>query len=324
MADAIFDEPRFKNDEAAREYLESIRWPNGPACPHCGGADRQARLEGKTQRAGLLFCGHCRSQYTVTVGTCFERSHVPLHKWVLANHLMNSSKKGMSSKQLERVLGVTYKTAWFMSHRIREAMNTTHPGPLGSGGAPVEADETYWGNTGKQRKGARGYAHKMKVVSLVERDGNKRSFHVANVTADIVRPILLKHVSAQARLMTDEASVYTKVGREFAEHGVVNHGAGEYARGDVTTNTVESGFAIFKRGLYGTFHHVSEAHLQRYATEFDFRWNNRERRIKIDGKWTKVGFDDSERAVMALKGIEGKRLTYRWTDREKQQGTIPS
>jgi transposase-like protein len=301
MANALFTEPRFTDDEAAREHLESIRWPNGPVCPHCGGTERNSKLQGTSHRPGLYFCGDCREQFTVTVGTVFERSKVPLHKWVLATHLLCASKKGMSAKQIERMLGVTYKTAWFMCHRIREAMIGKQDSPLGSDGGPVEVDETYWGNSVTKPNGARGYAHKMKIVSLVERNGEKRSFHLANVTAKTVTPILKAQVAAKARLMTDESSVYTKIGREFAEHGVVTHSAGEYARGDITTNTIESSFAILKRGLYGTFHHVSEKHLQRYATEFDFRWNTRQ----------KLGFSDIDRAELALKGIEGKRLTYK-------------
>ncbi len=301
MAKATHTEARYKDENAAREHLESIRWPNGPICPHCGGVERNSQLQGKSHRAGLYFCGDCRTQFTVTVGTVFEDSKVPLHKWLYANHLLCASKKGISSKQLERMLGVSYKTAWFMSHRLREAMDTGMSGPLGGDGGPVEVDETYWGNTGKQAPGARGYAHKMKIVSLVERDGNKRSFHVANVTAKTVTPILREQVAKKARLMTDETSVYNAVGKEFASHEKVNHSAGEYSRGDVTTNTVESSFAILKRGLYGTFHSVSEKHLQRYATEFDFKWNYRE----------KLGFTDADRAIAALKGISGKRLTYR-------------
>jgi len=303
MAEAILNQPQFQDAEKAREYLESVRWANGVVCPHCGIVDRHYKLEGISHRLGLYKCAECREQFTVTVGTVFEDSKVPLHKWLQACYLMSASKKGISSKQLERMLGVSYKTAWFMSHRIREAMTSENKLPLGGGksgndGGVVEADETYWGNNGKQRKGARGYDHKMKIVSLVERNGEKRSFHVANVTAVTVRPILKAQIAEKARLMTDQASIYTKVGKEFAEHGVVNHAAGEYARGDITTNTVESSFAILKRGLYGTFHHVSEQHLQRYANEFDFRWNTR--------KTT-----DLERTACALRGIEGKRLTYR-------------
>lgn len=294
---AIHTEARFNDDEAARKHLEAIRWPNGAECPHCGGVERNSPLNGDSHRAGLYFCGDCRQQFTVTVGTVFERSKVPLHKWVYATHLICASKKGMSSKQLERMLGVTYKTAWFMTHRIREAMTNGFTSKLGGNGTAVEVDETYWGNNGKQRKGARGYAHKMKVVSLVERDGEKRSFHIPAVNAKTLRPILKAQIAEKARLMTDEHKVYNKIGKEFVEHGVVTHSSGEYARGDITTNSVESSFALLKRGLVGTFHHVSEQHLQRYATEFDFRWNHRK-------------VTDSERADFALKGIAGKRLTY--------------
>ncbi|MBY0579403.1 MAG: IS1595 family transposase [Burkholderiales bacterium] len=302
----IFSEPRFNDDNAAREHLESIRWPHGAVCPHCGGTERNSKIAENVEkniRPGLYFCGDCRQQFTVTVGTVFERSKVPLHKWVLATHLMCSSKKGISAHQMHRTLGVTYKTAWFMAHRIREAMNIEPEAPLGSDGGPVEVDETYWGNNGKQAKGARGWAHKMKVVSLVERDGQKRSYHVANVNHKTVGPILRKQVAEKARLMSDETTVYNKVGKEFASHEKVNHSAGEYSRGDVTTNTVESSFAILKRGLYGTFHHVAERHLQRYATEFDFRWNTR----------AKLGFTDVSRSIEVLKNISGKRLTYRRT-----------
>lgn len=304
MAEAIHTEARFNDEDAAREHLESIYWPRGPVCPHCGGTERNTRLNGKAHRAGLLYCADCKMQFTVTVGTVFERSKVPLHKWVYASHLMCASKKGISAKQLERMLGVSYKTAWFMAHRIREAMNIAPTGPLGNDGGPVEVDETYWGNVGKHAEGAHGWDHKMKIVSLVERNGEKRSFHVANVTSKTLAPILKGQIAQQARLMTDKARVYNPIGREFASHESVNHGAGEYARGDVTTNTVESSFAILKRGLYGTFHSVSEQHLQRYATEFDFRWNTRQ----------SLGFDDAQRAAVALKNIGGKRLTYRRID----------
>lgn len=306
MAEAILNQPQFQDADKAREYLESLRWPNGAVCPHCGNAAQDRiykvtpNLEKKI-RAGLYKCAECKEQFTVTVGTLFADSKVPLNKWLQACYLMASSKKGISSKQLERMLGVSYKTAWFMSHRIREAMTETGGGLLGGNGGPVEVDETYWGNTGKQAPGARGYAHKMKVVSLVERNGKKRSFHVANVTAKTVTPILRDQVARNARLMSDETSVYNKVGKEFASHDKVNHSAGEYSRGDVTTNTVESSFAIFKRGLYGVFHSVSEKHLQRYATEFDFKWNHR----------AKMGYTDMQRADAMLAGIAGKRLMYR-------------
>lgn len=291
MADSLYSDPRFHDDNAARAYLESLRWPNGPVCPHCDCKERISRLNGEAHRPGLLFCGDCRKQFSVTVGTVFESSKVPLHKWVLATHMICSGKKGMSSHQIHRTIGVTYKTAWFMAHRIREAMTSGFSGPLGGPGKVVEVDETYWGNVGKQKKGARGGSHKMKILSLVERDGQKRSFHVANVTAKTVTPILRKQVAASTRLMTDEAAVYTKPGKRFESHEVVNHSRHEYARGDVTTNTVESSFSLLKRGLIGTFHHVSEQHLQRYANEFDFRWNHRK----------SLGYDDAERTDEVLR-----------------------
>lgn len=289
--------PRFVDADKARDHLESLRWADGVVCPHCGSKAEHYALKGKSHRPGLWKCKDCREQFSVTVGTVFERSKIALNVWLLAVHLICASKKGMSSHQLHRMLGVTYKTAWFMTHRIREAM-TSEGGMLGGGGQAVEVDETYWGTSKEMPKGARGYEHKMKVVSLVERDGNKVSYHMPKVTAATLRPVLEAKIAAKAKLMTDEASVYTFIGREFASHGVINHSAKEYSRGDVTTNTVESSFAILKRGLYGTFHHVGEQHLQRYANEFDFRWNNR--------KTT-----DAQRADACLSGIEGKRLTYR-------------
>jgi transposase-like protein len=309
MGQAIYDQPRFRDDDAAREYLESIRWPHGTVCPHCGSAQRCSKLNGEAHRPGLWFCGDCRQQFTVTVGTVFESSKVPLHKWVLATHMMCSGKKGVSAHQVHRTIGVTYKTAWFMCHRIREAMDNGFAGPLGGPGKVVEADETYWGNVGKQKEGARGADHKMKIISLVERDGEKRSFHVANVTAKTVTPILKAQIHKKSRLMTDEASVYDKGGKRIASHEKVNHKRKEYARGDVTTNTVESSFALLKRGLVGTFHHVSEKHLQRYADEFDFRWNHRE----------SLGYNDEARTRRAMKGISGKRLTYRRTHAQTQE-----
>jgi len=303
--DAIHTLPRFNDEDAAREHLESLLWPNGPVCPHCGGVERNSRLNGKAHRPGLMFCGDCRSQFSVTVGTVFESSKVKLHKWVYAVHLMCASKKGISSKQLERMLGVSYKTAWFMSHRIREAMSIVPEAEMGGNGGAVEVDETYWGNVGKQKPGARGGDHKMKIVSLVDRaTGEKRSFHVPDVTAKTVGGILKSHVSRKAALMTDESKVYTKAGKKFASHETVNHSQEEYARGDVTTNTVEGSFALLKRGLNGTFHSVSEQHLQRYATEFDYRWNTRQAN----------GFDDTMRAAELLRNVSGKRLTYRRTD----------
>ena len=297
MAKALFNEPRFTNDEAARQHLESIRWPDGPICPHCGCFERISKLNGKAHRAGLYFCGDCRTQFTVTVGTVFERSKIPLHKWVLATHLLCASKKGMSSHQLHRMLGVTYKTAWFMTHRIREAMKTAPSGFLGGHGKTVEADETFIGTKPGAKK-RRAYGHKNAVFSLVERGGNVRSFHVENVTSKTLAPIIREQVASHTHLMTDDAHPYIKVGREFYKHDSVNHTAKEYVRGKAHTNTIESFFSMFKRGIIGTYHHVGTQHLQRYMHEFDFRYNNRK-------------VTDCERAENALKGIDGKRLTYR-------------
>ncbi len=307
-----FTAKRFNDDNAAREHLEALRWPQGPVCPHCGGADRQSRLEGKAHRPGVLFCGHCRQQYTVTVGTVFERSKIPLHKWVLATHLLCASKKGMSSHQLHRMLGVTYKTAWFMSHRIREAFKIPETsGPVGGGGKIVEADETFWGTIkGRKPRGGRkgrggGGDHKHKILALVERDGTARSFHIANVDHKTLKPILQAQIDKDTHLMTDGAHHYRELGKDFFAHETVNHTQGQYAKksrkapGVVAhTNTVESFFGIFKRGLIGTYHHVSEAHLQRYCHEFDFRYTHRKA-------------TDEDRAAAALKQVGGKRLTYR-------------
>jgi len=314
MATSLFDLPQFKDPAAARAHLESVRWPRGPECPHCGAVDRITTLAGKSHRPGLYECGHCRDQFTVTVGTVFERSKIPLHKWVLAATLFASSKKGISAHQLHRMLGVTYKSAWFMAHRLREAMKDGAGGLLGGGGKPVEVDETYWGN--KQRKGAfkkigsrgAGPHHQMKVVSLVERGGKARSFQFETIHGGVLRETLRKNIAASATVHTDESSFYKPLHRIFAKHETVNHRAGEYSRDGVTTNGVESYFAILKRGLIGTFHHVGEQHLFRYMAEFDFRYNHR----------TALGVSDAERADKLLKGISGKRLTYRRTNAQER------
>lgn len=295
MADLLA--PQFTDAGKAREYLEALRWPTGPVCPHCGALSGHYTLKGASHRAGLWKCKDCRKQFSVTVGTVFERSKIPLNKWLLAVHLMCASKKAISSHQIHRMLGVTYKSAWFMTHRIREAMKPGSTGLMGGGGGVVEADETFWGNNGKQANGARGFAHKMKVVSLVERDGQKRSVVVPNVNAKTLRAVLEANVCKTAHLMTDEHSGYTLVGREFASHGVTRHSRGEYAVGKVHSNTAESSFSLLKRGLIGTFHHVGEQHLQRYVTEFDFRWNHRKA-------------TDKERSESLLVSIHGKRLRY--------------
>jgi transposase-like protein len=293
------NQPQFQTPEKAREYLEAIRWPNGAVCPHCGVVGAHYKLIGKATRPGLYKCKDCREQFSATVGTVFERSKIKLNVWLQAVYLLCSSKKGMSSHQLHRMLGVTYKTAWFMTHRIREAMNGTDGGLLGSGGGIVEADETFWGNK-KLVKKIRGTKLKMKVLSLVERGGKVRSFHIPNLKAKTLAPILREQIAKEAHLMTDEAHAYIKIGKEFASHSSVVHSAGEYSRGNAHVNNLESYFSIFKRGLIGTYHHVGEQHLKRYAKEFDFRYNHR-------------NVTDSERAASALKGISGKRLTYRRT-----------
>ena len=310
MAEAILNQPQFLDADKAREYLESQVWPHGRVCPHCGAIGEHYTLHGKSNRPGLYKCKDCREPFTVTVGTVFERSKIPLNVWLQAVYLMSASKKGISAKQLERMLGLTYKTAWFMAHRIREAMKANPTAMLGGPGSSgiVESDETFWGSPRKAKtqggKKGGGFAHKMAIVSLVERQGEKRSFHVANVNAATLAPILKAQISAKARLMTDESKVYHKLGKHFTSHESVSHARKEYARGDVTSNTVESSFAILKRGLFGTFHNVSEQHLQRYCNEFDFRWNTR----------MSQGFNDTDRANIALQGIAGKRLTYRRID----------
>ena len=292
----------FHDETAARAHIEASRWNGEPSCPYCGSVNVR-RMAGKTQ-AGMFLCNGCRDKFTVRTGSVMERSHVPLHKWLLATHLMAASKKGMSAKQMERMLGVTYKTAWFLCHRIREAMDGAAPtGPLGGPDAVVEADETYVGGKAKNRA-TRKPAPKKAVVALVERNGKARSFHVANVNAADVRALAVTNVDRASHLMTDESPVYTRMGREFNGHSVVSHSAKEYVTtgGFKHSNTAENFFSIFKRGVIGTYHHMSEAHLGRYCAEFDLRYNTRE-------------LTDGERAAAILKGGEGRRLTYRRTDK---------
>jgi len=296
----------FKDADEARRHLESIRWPDGPICPHCGGFERIHKVAGKSHRAGLYACRDCNGHFTVTVGTVFERSKIPLNVWFQAVYLLCCSKKGMSSKQLERMLGVTYKTAWFMTHRIREAMREGTFGPMGGAGKIVEADETFIGgkeknkHVGQRKRGNLGGKGKEAVLSLVERDGKVRSQHVPDVSAKTLRPILNAQIEKNSFLVTDGEGQYRIIGPDFAKHETVNHSINEYVRGDVHTNTVEGYFSILKRGITGTYHHVSQAHLKRYLGEFDFRYNYREA----------LGYDDLARTTQALKGIEGKRLTY--------------
>lgn len=293
--------PQFHDEDKAREYLESIRWATGVVCPHCGVIGEHYRLDGEAHRKGLWKCKDCRKQFTVTVGTVFERSKIPLHKWLMATFLMCSSKKGISSHQLHRILGITYKTAWFMTHRLREAMKDDNfTAKLGGGNNPVEVDETYFGNWKLKKLGKPNFGGHFgdKIVSLVERDGNVRSFHVTQtITAESLRPIMEQNIKRDTHVMTDGAQYYKPNSSLFRQHSSVNHKKGEYVRGEVHTNTVEGFFSILKRGVFGTFHHVGSQHLKRYVCEFDFRYNHRK-------------LTDAERTDVALRAIAGKRLMY--------------
>jgi len=308
---SVLSQSQFHDEAAAFAYVEAELWPNGPVCPHCGGFERISAIQpnaAKRIRQGLKFCGQCRKQFTVRIGTIFEESKLPLHKWLQAIFLICSSKKGVSAHQLHRTLGTTYKTAWFLAHRIREAMRSGDLAPFGGNGGVVEADETYIGREpGKPVK--RAFHHKMKVFTLVDREtGRARSMVVDNIRPATLAPIILENLDREARLMTDEAGHYLAVGREFAEHGVVRHGQDEYVSRDdrtIHTNTIEGYFSIFKRGMKGVYQHCSKRHLHRYLAEFDFRCSNR----------VALGVDDSERAQRALAGVVGRRLTYRTTGR---------
>ncbi|HVM80086.1 MAG TPA: IS1595 family transposase [Stellaceae bacterium] len=301
---------RIFHDEAkARQWLEAALWPAGPICGHCGVVGQATALE---TRPGWYQCNACRAQFSVTVGTLFERSHIPLNKWLMVAFLLCSSKKGISAHQIHRMIGVSYKSTWFMMHRLREAMRDGHfPGPLGGDGKTVEADETFVGGKEKNKHARKRmtigktnyHGGKEPVLSLVERQGSVRSFHVPAVNSHNLREVLVAQIDRKSYLMTDAYTAYTMVGREFAKHETVSHEAGEYVRGEAHTNTVEGYFSILKRGITGVYHHVSQQHLKRYLAEFDFRYNERSR----------LGVSDAERAAKALKGIVGKRLTYRRT-----------
>lgn len=301
---SLLSQPHFHNEKAAIARLEAIVWPQGPFCPRCGGFDRITEVKGG--RAGLRRCGPCKREFTATVGTIFERSHIKLHKWFQAAHLMASSKKGISAHQLHRTLKVTYKTAWFMEHRLREAMRELHPnGQLGGGGKVVEFDETYIGGkeTNKHRNkrlGIRGgQTGKEIAFALVERGGKVRSHHVPSISAKTLRPILQARIDADSGVVGDDGG--SRVGKEFPRHQSVNHSIGEYVRGDAHTNTIEGYFSILKHGITGVYRHVSEQHLKRYLAEFDFRYNFR----------SALGIDDDTRANQLISGIVGKWLTYR-------------
>ena len=298
-------DPVFTDETKARAHLEAIRWPDGPVCVHCGSVDKVYRLNGTKHRPGLIHCNNCDGSFTVTTGSVMESSHVPLNKWVLAYRLMAGSKKGISAHQMHRTIAVTYKTAWFMCHRIRESMRDAAPTPMGGEGKIIESDEAYWGSKDvetdpkkkRSRKGKPGPGGKNRILTLVERGGRSRSFKMDDLRTESIHRVLRENASTKSRLMTDEGTDHNF---EFASHEKVKHGAMEYVRGDVTTNTVEGFFSVFKRGMRGTYQHCGEQHLQRYLDEFDFRYSNR----------VALGISDAERALRAIKGAEGKRLTY--------------
>jgi transposase-like protein len=299
MANSILSAKVLQNETVAIAWVEARVWPKGPVCPHCGGFDRIGKMKGKATRIGLYKCYQCRKQFTVKVGTVFEDSHVPMNIWLQAMYLLCSSKKGISSNQLSRTLGVTLKTAWFMSHRIREAMRVVGLPPMGGAGETVEADETFIGRIEGEKKRRGGWGHKNAVLTLVQRGGGARSFHIEDTSVGQVHSIVRNNVARETALMTDEARHYDDVGRAFASHETVKHSDDEYVRyeGDriISTNTVEGYYSIFKRGMKGVYQHCSEKHLHRYLAEFDFRYSNRVR----------LGVDDVERTIRAVKGIVG-------------------
>jgi transposase-like protein len=307
---SVLSDVRFHDEQAAYDWVESKLWPNGPVCPHCGSVERISKMDGKSTRIGAYKCYACRKPFTVKIGTIFEKSHVQMQIWLQAFHLLASSKKGFSANQLHRILKVSLQTAWFIGHRVREAMRSGSLAPMGGSGGSgvVEADETFIG----RKKGVpikRGVGHKHAVLTLVERGGAVRSVHVENARAGTLIPIVNANIAKEARVMTDDAATYYNKLGHFAEHGVVNHSAEEYvSRIDPTihTNTVEGYFSIFKRGMKGIYQHCDERHLHRYLSEFDFRYSNRVR----------LGVNDEQRAVRAIKGAAGKRLTYRTTSRK--------
>ena len=299
MASAL-SAPHFHSEEAAYAYIEARLWPNGPVCPHCGGVERIGKLAGKSTRVGTYKCYQCRKPFTVKIGTILESSHVALNIWLQAIYLTVGSKKGISSNQLHRTLGVTLKTAWFMAHRIREAMRGGDLAPFGSGGGIVEADETFIGRI-EGRTARQGDHHKYKILALVDRDsGKSRAFVIDRVHALSIAPIILANMDREARLFTDEATAYSAFTLRFADHQRVNHRSGEYGRGEIHTNTIEGYFRIFKRGMRGVYQWCGEKHLHRYLAEFDFRYSNREAN----------GVDDKARADRLFAGVVGKRLTY--------------
>jgi transposase-like protein len=301
----VLSASHFQSEAAAFAYVEARLWPDGPVCNHCGESERIGCLMGKTTRPGLYKCYACKKPFTVRMGTIFESSHLPLYLWLQIIHLMCASKKGISTNHIQRTLRCSMKTAWFLGHRIREAMKEKRglfTPPLGGAGKTIEADETYIGRKAESRA-YEAPAPKQAVMALVERGGNVRSFHVPTVTAQLLRPLIGRHTHRDSRFMSDESRIYTGIDWNFASHETVVHSEKEYVRGDVYTNTLEGYFSILKRGIYGVYQHVSEAHLKRYLSEFDFRYSNR----------IKLGIDDVTRADLALQGVKGKRLTYQTT-----------
>ncbi|HEV8015846.1 MAG TPA: IS1595 family transposase [Stellaceae bacterium] len=314
MAHSSLSAEALHNEYAAFEWVEAHLWPNGPICPHCGNTDaaRIGRLQGKSARAGLRKCYACRKPFTVRIGTIFEDSHLALHLWLQAIYMMCSSKKGISTRQLQRTLGCGMKTAWHLGHRIRLAMDDSGSGQIGGGGKTVEADETFF-SQGMGREKAPGYQHKIKVLSLVERGGNTRSMRIDNANAHEIQSAIKRHVHKDSRVVTDGAQYYKGVMMHVAGHESVDHSKGEYVRGDVHTNTLEGFFSVFKRGLVGIYQHIEEQHVDRYLAEFDFRQNTR----------AKLGINDTMRAEIALKGAKGKRLTYRTVSEPEPTDEIP-
>lgn len=317
---SVLSREYFHNEAKAFEHVESVLWPKGPVCPHCGNSQRIYKLEGVrtkssrknpegVERHGLKKCGACRKQFTVRIGTIFEESHIPLHKWLQAIQLICSSKKGISANQLHRVLEITLKAAWFLGHRIREAMRSGELEPMGGRGKVVEADETYFGNkqvvTKRTLRGKPSLSNKRAVVSLVERGGKVRSFHVDRADKKTVTAIVRENMHKEGTFYTDESKIYGALHGELASSDTVTHTVGKYVRGMVHTNTVEGYYSIFKRGMKGVYQHCAEKHLHRYLAEFDFRYNNR----------VALGVDDGARSLNALVGTTAKRLTYQRTDR---------
>jgi transposase-like protein len=311
---SVLSDLHFHNEEAAYQWVEAHVWPDGPVCPKCGQSHRIGKLEGKSTRIGVYKCYDCRKPFTVKVGTIFEDSHVPMRIWLQAFYLLASSKKGISANQLHRTLKVTLRTAWFIGHRIREAMRAGELAapPMGGGGGSgvVEVDETFIGTKKGVAKPKGGHKHKHAVLSLVERGGEVRSVHVPDIKAKTILPIVNANIAKEASVMTDDSSVYYKKIKGFKRHDTINHASGEYVRGNVHTNTVESYFSLFKRGMRGVYQHCDERHLHRYLAEFDFRYNTR----------VALGVNDEQRAAKMVQAVKGKRLTYRTANPQVSHG----